>query len=405
MYAQVAVLTYQSPDINSYTYLVPQNLKSKIQPGQLVSVPFGKRNPQGIVLSTVNSQASTVYKIKTISSITLDQPLILKYQIELLRWLSFYYHAPMVNCLEAMLPKIPKKKSPQYMNYQLSTKNQTLVLVPTINHIPQTLAAYPMAKNYALYHNELKMPEKFAAWQKILSGNADFIFGSRQAIFTPCPNLKKIVIYNEHEGAYKDDQSPYFDTLAVAQKISQLTGTKLEIIDSSPKITSYFSHQENIKIPKLDVQTKIISMTSEKISGNRSAVSAYLEACLKKNKGNSLLFLNKKIEAGSLFCKNCQHQEYLNRQPSLCPNCQSANIWFNSLNIFSLAAEVRKLIPGTKVHLIAEGIAQQPNLLMTKEPSIDIATASVFYRLLQQKYALVAHIAADTTLNIVDFSS
>ncbi|MBI2599154.1 hypothetical protein HYW40_02970, partial [Candidatus Curtissbacteria bacterium] len=77
------------------------------------------------------------------------------------------------------------------------------------------------------------------AWQKILSGQCDFIFGSRLAIFTPCPNLKKIIIYDEHDGAYKDERSPYFDTLTVAEKIADLTNAKIEIIDSSPRVTTY----------------------------------------------------------------------------------------------------------------------------------------------------------------------
>ena len=52
MYADVVVLTYQAPDINHFTYLIPQNLRKEIKVGQLVQVPFGKRNPTGLVIST-----------------------------------------------------------------------------------------------------------------------------------------------------------------------------------------------------------------------------------------------------------------------------------------------------------------------------------------------------------------
>ena len=51
MYAQVVVLTYQPPDIDSYTYEIPKNLEKEIKIGQLVEIPFGKRNPLGIVIS------------------------------------------------------------------------------------------------------------------------------------------------------------------------------------------------------------------------------------------------------------------------------------------------------------------------------------------------------------------
>ncbi|MBI2599037.1 hypothetical protein HYW40_02370, partial [Candidatus Curtissbacteria bacterium] len=298
MYAQVVVLTYQPPEIDSYTYEIPKSLNAKI--GQLVSVPFGKRNPQGIILS-INSrhpggsettdrisrsdsidpsglQNDKVLKIKPINSILLDQPIFLPYQIELLKWMSAYYIAPMANCVKAILPELPSKSKivnskwkesihldPQSEGrgshgsvYSPFTIHQTLVLVPNIDRIPETLANFPQAKNYVLYHNQLKTSEKFAAWQKILSGGCDFIFGSRLAIFTPCPNLKKIIIFDEHDGAYKDERSPYFDTLTIAEKISELTKSKIEIIDLSPRVTTYhlFRHSGDERSRRLRVKSK-----------------------------------------------------------------------------------------------------------------------------------------------------
>ena len=112
MYAEVVVLTYQAPDIGTFTYEVPKNLENQIKIGQLVEVPFGKRNPMGIVMSTGYGLRTTDNRIKPLTSIILDQPILLHYQIELLKWMASYYFAPMVNCLEAMLPPIPKKPSP-----------------------------------------------------------------------------------------------------------------------------------------------------------------------------------------------------------------------------------------------------------------------------------------------------
>ena len=104
MYAQVVVLTYQSPDIDSYTYEIPNHLEKQIKIGQLIEIPFGKRTPLGIVLSIVNRPSTIVKNIKLINEIIFSVPLLLPYQIELLKWMSLYYIAPMVNCLEAMLP-------------------------------------------------------------------------------------------------------------------------------------------------------------------------------------------------------------------------------------------------------------------------------------------------------------
>ena len=115
MYAEVVVLTYQAPDIGTFTYEIPKTLQGRVKTGQLVEVPFGKRTPQAIVLNTrsdlaVESRSDLdIRKIKAINSIVFEQPILLPYQIELLKWMAGYYFAPMVNCLEAILPEFPSK--------------------------------------------------------------------------------------------------------------------------------------------------------------------------------------------------------------------------------------------------------------------------------------------------------
>jgi len=449
MYAQVVVLTYQSPEIDSYTYEVPKKLKGSIKSGQLVEVPFGKRNPAGIVLNTsreIRNSKFEIRNLKEISKILLYEPILLAYQIKLLKWMTFYYHAPMVNCLEAITPEIPKRLagyqaiglSGQYLRGEDAFERvdhsigqrprtfgglkehliasekvseqkripQTLVLVPTINRLPETLAKFPQAKNYAIYHGELKTSEKFSTWQKILGGRIDFVFGSRSAIFTPCPKLSKIIIFDEHDGAYKDERSPYFDTLTIAEKLGQILKAKIEIVDSSPKIATYFSHQKEMQIPKMKVPTTLVSMIDERNKGNRTAISDLLSTLLAKTlrqKKKTLLFLNKKSESGQIYCKVCRFHEFAPKPPQVCPNCQSQDFYFNLLNIWSLAQTVKQIVPKASINLIAEGIRHPTSDI--RHPTIDIATASVFYRLSAQKYNLVAHILTDAALNIADFNS
>ena len=420
MYAQVVVLTYQSPDIDSYTYEIPKHLEKQIQIGQLVQIPFGKQQPLGIVIETSNQSPATSYSLKLLSSLVSPQPLLLPYQIELLKWLSFYYIAPMVNCLEAMLPmeglkvkrlmtKAPSNLSrlsadyPTIQQSNNSTIQQFLVLTPTINRIPETMAKFPKAKNPVVYHNELKVSEKFALWMKILSVNVDYIFGSRFAIFAPVRNLKEIIIFDEHNSAYKDERSPYFDTLTVAEKIAQLTGAEIKIIDPSPKITTYFNQQKKLRIPHDKHRFKIIDLTKERLAQNYSPLASETEEYLQrvaKSKKNALLFLNKKRESGYLFCKNCQEKTFSQTQPDTCPNCQSADIFFNSLNIYSLAHFVKKIVDPYPVNII-----EQKQKTLPPSNSIDIATSSIFYSQTLKKYELVILTLADTIVQVADLNA
>ncbi|KKR62035.1 MAG: hypothetical protein UU00_C0004G0001, partial [Microgenomates group bacterium GW2011_GWC1_40_35] len=152
--------------------------------------------------------------------------------------------------------------------------------------------------------------------------------------------------------------------------------------------------------------TTIVSMTDEKNKGNKSIVSDLLSSLILKavaRKEKTLLFLNKKRESGQFYCKTCRFHEFMPDAPQICPNCQSHDFFFNSLNIWSLAKTVKQLVPNANVNLIAEGLRYPTSDI--RRPAIDIATASVFYKLIAYKYDLVAHILADTTLNIADFSA
>ncbi len=406
MFAEVVVLTYQSPAIKTFTYKVPKNLEAEIKTGQLIEVPFGQRRPFGITTGLASTEPKTHAGIKPIDAIILNNPILLPYQIDLLFWMSKYYLAPIVNCLETMTPKIPKSL---INKYQFSSKKQNppLILVPTINRILQIMATLPNAKSPIVYHNELSLNQKFFNWQKIISGNCDYIIGTRSTIFAPCPNLQKIIIYDEHENAYKDERSPYFDTLTVAEKLSELTKSKIQIFDSSPKITTFANHKNDVHLQiskKFVPRIQTLSMLDEKASGNKSPISALLATYLKlgiKKQKRILLFLNKKNEAGHFFCKNCQFSNYAKKQPETCPNCNSADIWFYSLNIKTLSSLVLKIVPDATINMISESTRN----LTSENGAIDIGTSHVFYSLLQKKYDLVAHISTDSLLNISDFTS
>ena len=425
MYANVVVLTYGPPDIPTYSYKVPENLEKEVKVGQLVLVPFGKRTPMGVVVSLSKKEIKDIGEIRNIEGILIQQPMLLPYQIELLKWMAFYYRAPMVNCLEVMLPtKVLNAKRlmtnaktiSQSISRSSQVSSQTLVLTSSINRLPETLAKYPHAKNYAVYHNELKPWQRFNTWQKILSGNVDYIFGSRSAIFCPCRNLKEIIIYDEHDQGYHEERSPYYNAFSVAEKIQGLTGARIKIVDSSPRITTYFTHKVSPLARSHIVKAKIVNMLDERKVDNKTAISQILEDYIRlgyKRSKKILLFLNKKTESGHVYCRNCKYSEFAATAPEVCPNCRSFEIWFNSVNVNSLANLVRKIVPQAKVTIIAEGY----KLLFEPEPqsrrpttnyqlpTIDIATAAVFYKLLVKKYDLVAHVQTDSLLNITDYTS
>src|SRR3990167_5458145 len=242
MYAQVVVPSYKGPNVDGFTYEIPAGIK--LQLGQLVLVPFGRVREIGIVWEVGKSNDSGVARlaslakraslprmtknviIKPIESVVFEKPFLLPYQLELLQWMAKYYLAGTGNCANAMLPQLPNVErlktnaSANSLSHSSLVVSQTLVLVPTINNIPQTIALFPKVTNTLVFHSELKPQEKLEAWLKTMSGNCDYIFGTRQAVFLPFAKLRKIIIINEHDDSYKDQRSPYYNTLTVAEKVA-----------------------------------------------------------------------------------------------------------------------------------------------------------------------------------------
>ena len=105
---------------------------------------------------------------------------------------------------------------------------------------------------------------------------------------------------------------------------------------------------------KFGVKTKVVSLTEEKLTGNFSPISSYLQNELRK-KQSIILFLNKKKESGSMYCKNCKFNDYFEKHPEFCPKCKSQDLYFNVLNVETLSAEVKKFTKNPKTFFITHG--------------------------------------------------
>jgi primosomal protein N' (replication factor Y) (superfamily II helicase) len=92
----------------------------------------------------------------------------------------------------------------------LKSGKGSIILVPEISLTPQTLSRFEkrFGDKVAVWHSQLKETEKYQTWEKIRSGEKMIVLGARSAIFMPIKNLAYIIIDEEHENSYKQDQSP-----------------------------------------------------------------------------------------------------------------------------------------------------------------------------------------------------
>jgi len=122
----------------------------------------------------------------------------------------------------------------------IKSGRQAIVLVPEIALTPQTVRRFTARfPNVAILHSGLTATERHRYWQQIAMGRASVVVGARSAIFAPVPRLGIIVVDEEHEGSYKQDQAPRYHARDVAIKRGQIENVPVLLGSATPSLESY----------------------------------------------------------------------------------------------------------------------------------------------------------------------
>lgn len=353
--------------------------------GQVVEVPLGKRSELGCVLSIDESNSQELKdtpldKIKTIKGIVPDWKLG-EVELQLFEWMASYYHYSLGQLIFDCLPHHLKRprgleqtkgegqelefipnpiqksitdsireglgqfkrylvhgvtgsgKTVVYLNLIKTTIEQgksVLFLLPEINLTPQfvsTFAKYLDAPIFS-YHSELSDSQKYQIWLSARSMNKGaLILGVRSSVFIPVSNLGLIVIDEEHDTSFKqDDRCPY-NARDVASKKAQLLGIPLVMGSATPSIETYAAfHQPKANLFEMKERAgdaflpEIQLIDARDKSGKEDdiwplvppSVEAIKEALDRKEQ--VLVFVNRLGFANYLQCRACGHQFN-------CPNC------------------------------------------------------------------------------------
>ena len=299
LYAEVAVEAARGIARESYTYAVPEGMD--IVPGHRVTVPFGRRNSYGFVVS-LGTDAPEV-ETKPISGAG-DEPLLLPHQIELARRVADHYWVPLIECIRAMLPPrvrrtgttgsrastrqrrhtrllelatdatahetvdltdeqlealsvvagnpvsllhgvIASGKTEVYLaaaEQALAQGLRVLLLVPEISLTPQ-LVQHVRARldaPIAILHTQLTELERAQQWWRARRGEARVVLGSRSAVFAPIPRLGLICLDEEGSSTYKQDRTPRYETGWVARQLAAVSGARLVMGSATPSVATYY---------------------------------------------------------------------------------------------------------------------------------------------------------------------
>lgn len=326
--------------------------------------------------------------------------------------------------------------------------NTAILLVPEISLTSQMSYFFKQQfkERMILLHSSLRPSEKAKAWQDILEGKIKLVIGARSAVFAPLPNLKLIILDEEHEGAYKQDENPKYHARDVARRrMEQHQGIVL-LGSATPSLESYAAAQTSkIGFVKMEYRVshrplppvQIVDMREEMMKGNRSmfsmALQSRLRLCLEK-KEQSMLFLNRRGYSTFVNCRECgyvvrcpscdvaltYHSQgqvmrchYCNHEevpPHSCPECGSRYIRFFGQGTQRVEEELQGIFPKAKILRLdwdtthsQEGYQHILSAFRRQEADILVGTQMLAKGLDFPNVTLVGVVAADQLLNMPDF--
>lgn len=198
----------------------------------------------------------------------------------------------------------------------------TIMLVPEIALTLQTIERFKsrFEENIAILHHRLSQGERLDEWQRIRSGEAKIVIGARSALFSPIQNLGLIIVDEEHDGAYKqNEESPCYHARDVAVMRGKLSHCTVILGSATPSLESYYnatagkyqlnllSHRHNAKLPSVTLVD--MKKEYEKHKGFTSFSDVLIEKIQQKvSQGEQVIcFLNRRGYHTSLVCRGCGH--------------------------------------------------------------------------------------------------
>ncbi|QDU34729.1 Primosomal protein N' [Poriferisphaera corsica] len=329
-----------------------------------------------------------------------------------------------------------------------------IILVPEIALTPQTVGRFVgRFDGVAVLHSGLTAAQRHEQWRRIYEGEAHIVVGARSAVFAPVRDLKLILVDEEHEGSYKQDQVPRYHARDVAVKRGQLCGSNVVLGSATPSVESFYNAVKRgvygvvsmaervpgMKLPRVEIVDMVeerrerrgIHLLSQRLEKgieavvrdggqvmlllNRRGYANYI-ACPDQKCGwlmsckycdvSMVYHKHRQVVGGVVKCHHCGAEQLL---PAICPDCGKRVTTFG-LGTQRVEEELSKKFPDfTAVRMDSDtmrtGQDYQETLDGFRRGDVDIllGTQMIAKGLDFPKVRLVGVISGDTSLNMPDF--
>ncbi|MBI4003865.1 MAG: primosomal protein N' [Candidatus Omnitrophica bacterium] len=498
----IAEVAFNIPLERSFHYLIPSALEGMLAPGVRVLAPFGPRERMGFVLKVLSH--SPIKELKAIRRAVDPRPVITGERWQLASWLSDTSYCSLGEALAAMVPSqlrlaataaaTPSRGEGDGGRIELSTaqrravdviasavnarRAQTILLhgvtgsgktelylqamalvlaqgrgaiclVPEISLTPQTIDRFRerFGDQVALWHSRLTARQRSDAWQRLEQGEARIVIGARSAVFVPVARLGLIILDEEHEPTYKQEDTPRYHAREVAHARAKLGGAVVLLGSATPSVESYYAatkgadrlvtlpeRVEGRELPKVE----IIDMREQLARRHRmSPLSDRLQRSIQEaveRDEQVMLLLNRRgfsrivqcpacgtvvrcsrcsvplifhAARGELVCHYCNfHQP----PAELCAQCQKGYLRFRGTGTERVESELHRLFPAESIARMdadttkrRESHRRLYDAFKARQVIMLVGTQMIAKGLDFPQVTLVGVVSADTALNLPDF--
>jgi len=499
-----ALIALPVPVRQLFTYRVPDAIDGAALPGAPVEVPFRGRAARGTLVERIAS--TPLENVRDVAKV-LGAPLLSAHVLALARWVAEYYLAPPGEVIAAALPggqegfarslarrhadedrvlrmAIPDRlmltpaqrdatatlvaavetsgfqpfllhgvtasgKTEVYLRAARAAREaggQALVLVPEVALATQVLDVF--AKRFggrvAPLHSYLPVGTRRRNWELARRGALDVVVGARSSVFAPLPNLKLVVVDEEHEPAYKQSEQLRYHGRDVAVRRAQMLGIPVVLGSATPSLESQANAARG-KYRKLELPERIdrrpvpdvVLVDLRREGSGPGVLSAPLRAAIGERlarREQVLLWLNRRghshhvqcrgcghtpecprcdisltlhVEPKCLRCHYCDHREAV---PDLCPKCGASLLRYAGAGTQRAERELATVFPNARVLRLDTDVAREkagPGAVLAKfargEGDILLGTQMIAKGLDFPRVTLVGVLDADVALHLPDF--
>jgi len=428
-------LAIPTPLFHYFDYIAPENINiNQLKPGVRVRVPWRKSEAVGILLSTSPSSEVDIKKLKNIIKILDEIPLFPNSLLSLIQFSSNYYHHPIGEVFAAAMPTLLRQGKPadyrqhaglfetmpeippvltpsqeeavqkilevpnsfqafllfgitgsgktevylQVIDNILKQNKQALVLVPEIGLTPQTILRFQQRFRVpiAVLHSGLTDRERHNAWLQALNGDARIIIGTRSAIFTPMKNPGVIIVDEEHDTSFKQQEGLRYSARDLSIVRAQLEHIPVVLGSATPSFESLHNVKSKryqlLELPEragnaVHPVFHLIDLRKQPtLHGLSSILINHIQKHLDQN-SQVLIFLNRRGFSPTLIChqcgwiancKRCDARMTLHQQPFhlQCHHCGASRsvdkvcLDCGAQNLFSLGAGTERIEEALQEH-------------------------------------------------------